>query len=923
MCASIKYSEGASLCSRIFLWLFVCAAVAFSAPAKGQTTYANTFSFSSSSGVRVTEQDTNGTVITVELSAPAPAGGVPMLLLVDHRVGAAVTLTPVDETKANFQGNLTFVILEGETSGSFRVTYPDDDGNTSSETATLRLSRTLLTPSTPTDWGLPDGAGTLEHRITIIDDEDPNPPSVTGGAVFFAPSSATALTEDTTPATVTVALSAPAPAGGISLAVLTSGVADGLVTLTASDTGIAEFNPSGNIFTIKEGQVRGSFSVAVADDGNTAPETLAVHIGEPRDTPLPTGWTVPGTVSHAGSTLTDEVITHTIAVADDDPVPTVGFAGQTSTVDETVPSGLNRCSSGSAGRDNCVHLDIELSSPPARDITLTATISGVSTGDAFFATPSGDSLTTTLTVQATRSAAVLPVFIVDDSVAELGNKVITVTLSGNLPQYEYNISPAIHRITLTDSDPPTNSFSFSSSSGTMVTEEGTNGAIVTIELSGPAPVGGVPTLLRVDHNRGAAVTLTPVDETKARFQGNLTFVILEGESSGSVRVTYPNDDGNMSDETAIILLSRTFLTPSTPPDWGVADGAGTLEHRINIIDNDILINLSAESPVMEGENAVITITANKAPPPGLELVLGTRETSETSFIHPDSFVRFVRITPTFTEDEDGRYTATYEVPTLDDEVNTIDGRLHVYIYGFRRVFEDGTYYIFASIPRENERLEVTYSDASVIIDDNDPPELTVTAVTNTVITEGATALFKITADIAPKPGLRVTLNVADEAGSDFVSNNNDRRVTLDFNGGTTATYEVRTNDDAVDEFDGAVTVTLREVEGEYTVGGTPAVVNVADNDKPVLTIAAPPDASETEGPGAHAEYTVTADIVPGGPIDVLLTVSGEGDFAASPGEQTARLTFEPADGTTATAVLRIAIDDDRIDEYPGTITAAL
>ncbi|MCY3973772.1 MAG: hypothetical protein OXF52_06205, partial [Candidatus Dadabacteria bacterium] len=620
----LQYKGGAGLCSRIFLWLFVCAAaVALSAPADGQT--ANTFSFASSSGVRVTEQDADGAIVTVELSAPAPVGGLPVYLQAARNRGAAVTLTAVDETRARFLNSLHFLILEGETSGSVRVTYPNNDGNTSHETAVLILFRASFTPQTPSGWELPGGAGVLAHRIAVIDD-DVIPSG--GSAVFFEPSSGGRLTEDTAPATVTVGLSSPAPSGGIALAVLTSGVADGLVTLTASDTGIAEFNPSGNIFTIKEGQVRGSFSVAVADDGNTAPETLAVHIGEPRDTPLPTGWTVSGASPHAGSTLTDEVITHTITVADDDPVPTIGFAGETSTVDETVPSALNRCSSGSAGRDNCVHLDIELSSPPAYDITLTATISGVSTGDAFFAASGGDSLTTTLTVQATRSAAVLPLFIVDDSVFESGGKVITVTLSGNLPQYEYTIAPAVHRITLTDSDQP-NTFSFSSSSGATVTEEDAEGAIVTVELSAPAPAGGIPVYLQASRNRGAAVTLTAVDETRARFLNSLHFLILEGETSGSVRVTYPDNDGNFSDETAILILFRASLNPQTPSDWQLPGGDGILEHRINIVDNDVLINLSAESPVTEGEKVVVTITANRAPPPGLELVLGTRETSET------------------------------------------------------------------------------------------------------------------------------------------------------------------------------------------------------------------------------------------------------------------------------------------------------
>ena len=102
------------------------------------------------------------------------------------------------------------------------------------------------------------------------------------------------------------------------------------------------------------------------------------------------------------------------------------------------------------------------------------------------------------------------------------------------------------------------------------------------------------------------------------------------------------------------------------------------------------------------------------------------------------------------------------------------------------------------------------------------------------ISEGQSARFVLTAD--PAPAAPITVAVAIDDRGEFVSSGqpNPRMVTIGGDG--TADFSVATQDDDMDEPDGAITATVTPGTG-YTVSDNTAEVEVRDDDAPV---AAPP-----------------------------------------------------------------------------------
>ena len=112
------------------------------------------------------------------------------------------------------------------------------------------------------------------------------------------------------------------------------------------------------------------------------------------------------------------------------------------------------------------------------------------------------------------------------------------------------------------------------------------------------------------------------------------------------------------------------------------------------------------------------------------------------------------------------------------------------------------------------------------------PELSLSA--GSAITEGGTASFTITADPAPSADITIAYNVTQSGDFLAAPGAGARTVTLPA-GTTSAGIEVATVDDAANEEDGSVTVTLDTGSG-YTIatGKGSGAVAVTDNDTPVV-----------------------------------------------------------------------------------------
>ena len=304
------------------------------------------------------------------------------------------------------------------------------------------------------------------------------------------------------------------------------------------------------------------------------------------------------------------------------------------------------------------------------------------------------------------------------------------------------------------------------------------------------------------------------------------------------------------------------------------------------------LSLSAGSAVDEGGNATFTVTADPAPQSDLTIAWTVAQSGEY-LAAPGSGHRTVTLTA-------GATSTDLTVATVDDAADETDGSVSVTLGA-------GTGYTVAT----------GKGSAAVTVRDNDAtfatPELSLRA--GSAVDEGGNVGFTVTADPAPQSDLTIAWTVAQSGEYLAAPGAGSRTVTLAA-GATSTALSVATVDDAADEADGSVSVTLGTGTG-YTVatGEGSAAVAVRDNDEPVVSITAGSGVTE----GAAASFTVSASPVPAAPLDVTLAVAQSGDFAAS-GETGSRTVSVPVTGSVT---FDVATDDDSAEEPDGSITATL
>ena len=209
------------------------------------------------------------------------------------------------------------------------------------------------------------------------------------------------------------------------------------------------------------------------------------------------------------------------------------------------------------------------------------------------------------------------------------------------------------------------------------------------------------------------------------------------------------------------------------------------------------------------------------------------------------------------------------------------------------------------------------ASGTVAIADDDEPLPAIAVSAGDAVTEGGDAVFTVTASPAPASALSVSVTVATEGDYGIASGT--RTVSIPVTG--SATLTLATSDDAADEPDGSVSVTVAAGDG-YTVGAPASgSVSIADDDlpPPMVSIAAKA-ASVTEG--GTAAFTLTADRAPDADLTVTLSVAetGGGDHVAAANEGPATAVI--AKGATE-AVFSVATVDDDVDEPDGSVTVTL
>ena len=192
-----------------------------------------------------------------------------------------------------------------------------------------------------------------------------------------------------------------------------------------------------------------------------------------------------------------------------------------------------------------------------------------------------------------------------------------------------------------------------------------------------------------------------------------------------------------------------------------------------------------------------------------------------------------------------------------------------------------------------------------------PPPTPVVSITGASGgTEGEAVTFTVSAHPAPAEDLAVSATVA--TSGDYGVTAGSRTVTIAADT-TSKTLTLQTTDDATDEADGSVTLTLNDGSG-YTVSATQgaATASVSDDD-PVVSISGGGGVTE----GGDASFTITANPAPAADLDVSVTVSQSGDYGAATGQQTVTIP------TTGSATLTVSTTNDDADEADGSVTATL
>ena len=216
-------------------------------------------------------------------------------------------------------------------------------------------------------------------------------------------------------------------------------------------------------------------------------------------------------------------------------------------------------------------------------------------------------------------------------------------------------------------------------------------------------------------------------------------------------------------------------------------------------------------------------------------------------------------------------------------------------------------------------VEISVSDDDRATAPPSPPPLVVSISGGEAITEGGEARFTLSATPAPAPGtsLSVSVSVSQRGDVASASQTGPRTVVVDESG--TASFSVSTEDDAIDEPDGAVTATVGTGNG-YTPHASEnvATVTVRDNDLPVVSVEA---VEESISEGGEARFSLSATPAPatGTSLSVRVRVSQRGDVASA--SQTGPRTVVVDDSGSAS--FSVSTEDDALHEEDGAITAVV
>ncbi len=721
----------------------------------------------------------------------------------------------------------------------------------------------------PKSVTIPVGASSAVFEVATVDDGDVEGDSVVtvivgsgAGYGVVSPGAVSVTVRDDDLPLVAVAAAGSAITEGEStfFALSRTGSAASPLTVDVVDVTVSEAGgdmvaPTGEgprSVTIPAGDSSVSFSVATVDDSvDESDSTITVSV---------TGGTghgtgAPGTASVTGGTGYGVVSPGTASVTetDDDeaPPPSVYLWGRSTL---PVTEGASLIFEVSRGFGDLV------------TVPLTVNVRVAETGDMVAASGSRS-----VTIAAGDRGATFAVATSDDSVAE-DDSVVTVELAGGTGYFSPSDSESV-AVYDNDGTPPT----------------------VAIWPVQPWAQEGYSAFLRFTVIHTGATTAPLIfaltiaetgDMLNSTLKGSFSATIPAGANSATLTLGIRNDE---VDE----WLSTVTVA--------VASGAG---HSVGspgsasvvVYDDDYpAIGVRPVAPtVSEGTAAGFTVFSRTGParePVAVQLLVS--ETGDMA-----SPVPLVSVTIPA-----GDTSAALEVPTVDDGDTEADSVVTAAI---------------ASVNGHFSAVHPSHPDASasVTVHDNENTAPRVTISSNPTPRfgwrEGRPATFTVSRSGATSSALTVALEVT-ETG-DAISGTVPTSMTIPA-GETSASFDVATDDDDLDEDDS--TVTARVVGGADYEISTPgsASIPVRDNDTSRL-----PEVEILQGTwdtieGGALSFTVSRAGPRGRPLTVALSVSETGDVLSGTAPTSVTI---PAGGAHAT--FEVSTDDDGVEEDASVVT---
>jgi len=498
------------------------------------------------------------------------------------------------------------------------------------------------------------------------------------------------------------------------------------------------------------------------------------------------------------------------------------------------------------------------------------TSNGTATADDDYTAASG-----TLIFDPGETSKTFSVPILEDALDE-ANETVNLTLSNPTNGAELGAT-AVAILTINDNDNPP-SVQFDGSAYNVDEAAGT--ATITATLSAASGLTVTVDYATSDGTATAGSDYTTISDTLA---------FDPGQTSQTFSVPITDDTLDETNETVNLTLSN-------PGNAALGVPAGA---TLTIVDNDAPPTVQLSSSVYSvnegGSTATITVTLNAAS--GLTVTVDYATSDDTATAGSDYTASSGPLTF-----NPGQTSKTFSVPILEDALDEANETVNL------------------TLSNPGNATLGTASATLVIVDNDALPSVQFSAANFSEAESGGTAT--ITVFLSPASGRTVTVDYAASdgtatAGSDYTAVGD----TLTFDPGQTIkTFSVPILEDALDEANETVNLTLSNFSN--AVPGTPAsaMLTIVDDDARPTVQFSSTAYSVNEG-GSTATITVTLSAASGRTVSVdYVTSSGTATIGSDYTATSGPLTFNP--GQTS-QTFSVPITDDTLDETNETVNLIL